>query len=131
MKATAPLWSSARVARIMESERLLPRQGMAAAPVAVAGYAEPSLVFALGTPTILKDGAQAAQAIGAFRPAVVDASEEAAFRAELDARGLQVRQVREVRGLNYSNGDRTHLRIYMNAEPRPAPAAGRVIGGRP
>lgn len=127
----APLWSSARVARIMESERLLPRQGMAAAPVAVAGYAEPSLVFALGTPTSLKDGAEAAQAIGAFRPAVVDASEEAAFRAELNARGLQVRQVREVRGLNYSNGDRTHLRIYMNAAPRPAPAEGRVIGGRP
>ncbi|MDP3382329.1 MAG: glycosyltransferase family 39 protein, partial [Phenylobacterium sp.] len=119
----APLWSSARVARILESERLLPRQGMAPSPVAVAGYAEPSLVFALGTPTLLGDSADAAQAIATFRPAVVEAAEEQAFRAALDARNLQVRMVRQVSGLNYSNGRPVRLRIYQNAAPRPPPPA--------
>lgn len=119
----APLWSSARVARILESERLLPRQGMAPSPVAVAGYAEPSLVFALGTPTLLGNSADAAQAIATFRPAVVEAAEEQAFRAALDARGLEVRMVRQVSGLNYSNGRPVRLRIYQNAAPRPPPPA--------
>jgi 4-amino-4-deoxy-L-arabinose transferase-like glycosyltransferase len=121
----APLWSSARTAKIMESERLLPRQGMAPSPVAVAGYAEPSLVFALGTPTLLGDGVDAAQAIATFRPAVVEAAEEAAFRAALDARGLEVRMVRQVAGLNYSNGRGVRLRIYENAAPRPPPPAAQ------
>ena len=121
----APLWSSARTARILESERLLPRQGMAPSPVAVAGYAEPSLVFALGTPTLLGDSADAAQAIATFRPAVVEAAEEQAFRAALDARDLQVRMVRQVAGLNYSNGRPVRLRIYENASPRPPPPAAQ------
>lgn len=116
----APLWLSERVARGLAEARLLPRQGMAPAPVAVAGYAEPSLVFALGTPTDLGDAPEAAQAIATFRPAVVDASQEAEFRRLLHARGLTVRQVREVRGLNYSNGDRALLRIYVNALTQPA-----------
>ncbi|MDP2215321.1 glycosyltransferase family 39 protein [Phenylobacterium sp.] len=120
----APLWSSARVARILESERLLPRQGMAPSPVAVAGYAEPSLVFALGTPTKLGAPADAAQAIATFRPAVVEAASEADFRQALDDRGLRVRMVRQVTGLNYSNGRPVVLRIYVNDAPRPqAPAA--------
>ena len=123
----APLWSSARTARILESERLLPRQGMAPSPIAVAGYAEPSLVFALGTPTLLGDGADAAQAIATFRPAVVEAAEEQAFRAALDARDLQVRMVRQVAGLNYSNGRPVRLRIYENASPRPPPPAAQEV----
>jgi 4-amino-4-deoxy-L-arabinose transferase-like glycosyltransferase len=49
----SPLWLSARTAAAMERADLLPRQGIADAPVAVAGYAEPSLVFALGTATEL------------------------------------------------------------------------------
>ena len=116
----APLWLSERVARAMAEARLQPRQGMAPPPVAVAGYAEPSLVFALGTPTDLGDAPEAALAIATFRPAVVEAAQEAAFRRLLDARGLTVRQVREVRGLNYSHGAPVLLRIYVNAEPRPA-----------
>ncbi|MDP3489043.1 MAG: glycosyltransferase family 39 protein [Phenylobacterium sp.] len=123
----APLWSSARVARILESERLLPRQGMAPSPVAVTGYAEPSLVFALGTPTLLGDAADAAQAIATFRPAVVEAAQETAFRAALDARGLQVRMVRQVEGLNYSNGRPVRLRIYANDAPRPAPPTATAL----
>ncbi len=114
----SPLWLSERVARILESEQLLPRQG-APAPVMLAGYAEPSLVFALGTTTELGDGTEAAAAIADFRTAVVEDRQEEAFRQALDARGLEVRQIREVSGLNYSRGAASRLRIYVNAAPRP------------
>ncbi|WP_308238032.1 hypothetical protein [Phenylobacterium sp. J426] len=110
-----PLWTSARVGRAMADLRLLPRQGVAEAPVAVAGYAEPSLVFALGTPTELFGPAEAAQAIAENRPAIVEAREEAPFREHLAARGVTVREVARVDGLNYSKGDEVTLRVYMPA----------------
>jgi hypothetical protein len=107
-----PLWLSARVEQTLAGARLLPRQGIAPAPVAVAGYAEPSLVFALGTPTDLGGAKEAADAIAEHRPAVVEDREAQAFRAELAARNLKVRPMGEVRGLDYSNGDDMVLRIY-------------------
>jgi 4-amino-4-deoxy-L-arabinose transferase-like glycosyltransferase len=107
-----PLWLSARTEAAMERAQLLPRQGIADAPVAVAGYAEPSLVFALGTATELDDAAEAAQAIAENRPAVVEGRQDAAFRAALKAAGAEAQQVGEVQGLDYSNGDHMSLRIY-------------------
>jgi hypothetical protein len=112
-----PLWLSARVEEALASARLLPRQGIAPSPVAVAGYAEPSLVFALGTPTDLGGVKEAADAIAEHRPAVVEDREGAAFRAALSARGLTARQVGEVRGLDYSNGDDMVLRLYAAPGP--------------
>ena len=116
-----PLWLSARTERAMGKARLLPRQGVADAPVAVAGYAEPSLVFALGTPTELEGPAEAAQAIAEDRPAVVEGREDAAFRDALKARNVVARQVAAVTGLDYSNGDEMTLRVYEAASP-PGPA---------
>lgn len=110
-----PLWLSQRTERALEEARLLPRQGFTPAPVAVAGYAEPSLVFALGTPTDLGDVPEAIEAIADQRPAVVEGREQAAFEAELKARGLKVREIGKVEGLDYSNGDETTLRIYAPA----------------
>jgi hypothetical protein len=78
----------------------------------VTGYAEPSLVFALGTATELGTPDDTAQAIAENRPAVVEGRKEAAFRAALAARGAVADQVGEVKGLDYSNGDRMILRIY-------------------
>ena len=120
-----PLWLSARVERAMADARLLPRQGVADIPVAVAGYAEPSLVFALGTPTELEGPDEAARAIAERRPAVVEAREEEAFRSALAARDIApgaVVQVAEIAGLDYSNGDRMTLRVYQ-APPDPARSA--------
>jgi 4-amino-4-deoxy-L-arabinose transferase-like glycosyltransferase len=108
-----PLWLSARLERAMDESRLLPRQGVAEAPVAVAGYAEPSLVFALGTTTELHGPAEAAQAIVEGRPAIVEKTEIPAFRAELAARGGQARAVAEVDGINYSKGDALNLMVYV------------------
>lgn len=108
-----PLWLSARLEQAMASARLLPRQGLAEAPVAVSGYAEPSLVFALGTDTDLRGPDQAAQAVVENRPAIVEAHDELAFRNALRARGGSAYKVAEVSGLNYSKGDPTTLRVYM------------------
>lgn len=111
-----PLWLSYRVEDELARARLLPRQGMAPAPVAVAGYAEPSLVFALGTPTNLGGAPDAADALSEHRPAVVEAREDAAFQAAAKAAGLTPRQVGQIKGLDYSNGDEMDLRIYVAPE---------------
>jgi 4-amino-4-deoxy-L-arabinose transferase-like glycosyltransferase len=115
-----PLKVSARLEAALETARLLPRQGVAEAPVAVAGYAEPSLVFALGTTTELHGAAEAAAAIVQGRPAIVEAAEAERFRAALAQDGVGVREVARVEGLNYSKGDPVSLGIYI--------AAGREDG---
>jgi 4-amino-4-deoxy-L-arabinose transferase-like glycosyltransferase len=107
-----PLWLSKRTEDVLERARLLPRQGMAPAPIAVAGYAEPSLVFALGTPTDLGDVAEAVDALEERRPAVVEGRAQSAFMAAMKARGVTAREIGRVGGLDYSNGDETTLRIY-------------------
>jgi len=113
-----PLWLSARTEESLAVARLLPRQGIAEAPVAVAGYAEPSLVFALGTDTQLDGPAEAAEAISEGRPAVVESREDSAFRAALPRYGAQAALVSTVQGLDYSNGRETTLRIYRATGPR-------------
>jgi 4-amino-4-deoxy-L-arabinose transferase-like glycosyltransferase len=114
-----PLWLSARVEKAMGKARLLPRQGVAGTPVAVAGYAEPSLVFALGTDTQLDGPYEAAQAIGEGRPAIVEQREDLAFHQVLAALRLRARQVAEVPGLDYSNGRKMRLRVYVSPSPAP------------
>ena len=107
-----PLWLSKRTEQALEAARLLPRQGFVPPPVAVAGYAEPSLVFALGTPTDLGDVPEAIAALADERPAVVEGREQAEFEAALKRSGLKAREVGKIEGLDYSNGDETTLRIY-------------------
>lgn len=109
----SPLWVSSRLEAAMGERRLLPRQGLVEAPVAVAGFAEPSLVFALGTTTELDDAAGAAEAIDAGRPAIVEARQDAAFQKALAALDVQARPVAEVDGVNYSKGDSVKLRVYV------------------
>jgi 4-amino-4-deoxy-L-arabinose transferase-like glycosyltransferase len=108
-----PLWLSARLEGALEANRLLPRQGLADGPVAVAGYAEPSLVFALGTGTELHGPDEAAEAIADNRPAIVERREESAFQAQLASRGVRARTIATVEGVNYSKGDPMTLRVYV------------------
>jgi len=112
-----PLWLSQRTEQVLEDAKLLPRQGFTAPPVAVAGYAEPSLVFALGTPTDLGGVDQAVEALAQQRPAVVEGREQAEFEAALKSRRVGAREIGRVEGLDYSNGDETTLRIYAPAPP--------------
>ena len=86
-------------------------------PVAAAGYAEPSLVFMLGTRTLLTDSAGAARHLTTARGAlaVVEAREDAAFRAALAAQGWAPREIGRVAGLDYSNGRNMTLILYAGA----------------
>ena len=115
-----PLWLSQRLAMAMESTGLAPRAGVVPGPVEVAGYAEPSLVFALGTRTGLGGAKEAAEAIAAGRPAIVEGKEKPAFLAALKAAGLSPRPAGTISGVDYSNGDDMKLTLYRG-EPQPAP----------
>lgn len=90
-----------------------------AGPVASAGFGEPSLVFLLGTKTLLTDGRGAAQHL-ADHPtgaAVVAAPEKAAFTAAVQSLGLTVDAVGDVKGLNYSKGKPVDLTVYDVRRP--------------
>jgi 4-amino-4-deoxy-L-arabinose transferase-like glycosyltransferase len=113
-----PLLLSPRTVQALEAERLDPRHGLTPGPVEVAGYAEPSLVFLLGTGTGLGDAADAAQAIAEGRPAVVLNTEVPAFRDALSERAVAALPVTAVVGFNYSNGQDTGLIIFRPARPR-------------
>jgi len=115
-----PLLLSQRTQAMLAKASLLPRQGVYPGPIAVAGYAEPSLVFALGTQTQLGNAKDAAAALADDRPAVVEAREKPAFDALIKSAGLAPIRVGEVKGLDYSNGDDMTLTVYA---PPPEPAS--------
>ncbi|PZR33524.1 glycosyltransferase family 39 protein [Caulobacter segnis] len=115
-----PLFLSRDLAQALDQARLSPRSG-APGPVAVTGYAEPSLIFQLGTTTQLTDGEGAADAIAEGRPAIVEGREEKPFRAAMAQLGLAPRPVTRIEGLNYSDGDRERLTVYRG-EPLAADA---------
>ena len=104
-----PLWLSRAAAAMVAREHPPPDL-----PVAAVGYAEPSLVFLLGTRTALVSPEQAAARITAARGALalVEAREDQAFRAALGARGWQAQAIERVAGLDYSNGRRMVLTLY-------------------
>ena len=108
------LWLSRTAAALVATAGAKPGQ-----PIAVAGDAEPSLVFLLGTKTML-DTAEGAAAYLAATPgalALIESRSQAAFLAALagrpapntaDARG-------EISGLDYSNGHAMTLTLYGGA----------------
>jgi hypothetical protein len=117
------LWLSERVAGGLAMAHINPRQGLINGPVAVAGYAEPSLVFALGAETELGSAESAADAIGEGRPAVVEARQEPAFRRALATDGEAARLTATVTGLDYSSGKPQVLRLYQPIPDHPGPAS--------
>jgi 4-amino-4-deoxy-L-arabinose transferase-like glycosyltransferase len=112
-----PLWLSKRAADLVRQAALDPRTGLAQGPIEVAGYAEPSLVFALGTKTGLDDAGEAAEGVAQGRPAIVEKREDAAFQAALAARHATARSVGSVSGVDYSNGDAMTLTVYAPTVP--------------
>ena len=81
----------------------------------VAGYHEPSLIFALGAGIrLLPDGPAAAVFLAEApgRLAAVADRQEPAFRAEAAARGLALREHGIVAGFNYSRGRRVALTLF-------------------
>jgi hypothetical protein len=87
--------------------------------VAAAGYSEPSLVFLLGTGTILTDGPGAASHLahagrGGF--ALVRASDHEVFEAQLARFGLVPKHLATIQGFNYSTWARVRLDLYQAVE---------------
>jgi len=82
-------------------------------PPALAGYEEPSLVFALGKDVNLTDGKGAAEQ-GAARGglALVDDFERSAFLARLAELQSDATVADDVSGFNYSRGKKVHVTLY-------------------
>jgi 4-amino-4-deoxy-L-arabinose transferase-like glycosyltransferase len=87
--------------------------------VAAVGYAEPSLVFLLGTDTLLLTPKPAAErlAAGEIGAALVAGDDDARFKAALAERDRVPRALGAVSGLDYSTGKELALTLY-ESEPR-------------
>lgn len=84
------------------------------APVAAAGFSEPSLVFLLGTRTVLTsgDGAAAHLVAAPGSLAVVSDREEPSFLDRAKRLGFAPQPLAIVKGLNYSRGKPIMLTVY-------------------
>lgn len=103
------LWLSRSAAALVAKAGARP-----GAPIAVAGDAEPSMVFMLGTATKLVPAAGAAGYLAA-RPgalALVESRARPAFFVALAARGFKPHALGAVSGLDYSNGHVLRLTLY-------------------
>jgi 4-amino-4-deoxy-L-arabinose transferase-like glycosyltransferase len=113
-----PLWLSSRVSWALHGFGQHPRDGLIVGPVTTAGYAEPSLVFALGTTTRLAGGKDAAQALFAGKPVVVESREQPEFQAEALRLGIRPQRIGIIQGFDYSDGDDVSLSLYRVGPPR-------------
>jgi len=108
-----PIWISRNVAALV-AKLPTPHTTLAAS-----GFAEPSLVFLLGTGTKLTTGDGAADFLthtpGSL--ALIAESDETRFRAALVQQGASARALGTVAGLNYSNGRRLVLTLYERVPP--------------
>jgi len=87
---------------------------------AAAGYHEPSLVFLLGTATLLTDGRGAADFLlqGSCRFAIVETTHERSFVQRAEAIGLRYAPAARIDGINYNGGSAITLAVYRS-EARP------------
>ena len=113
------LWVSKNAANLLASRNLNPSNGVTPGPVAVVGYAEPSLVFLLGTDTELDSVDDAADAVAAGEPALVDSRQDAEFKAALKGAETSATLVGETRGTDYSTGKPVDLLLYRSNAPPP------------
>jgi 4-amino-4-deoxy-L-arabinose transferase-like glycosyltransferase len=102
------LWISSRAAQLLVKDAL-----PGDPPPALAGYAEPSMVFYLGKDTRLTNGSGAA-AVGAAQGglALIEDNERPAFLARLVELEADATKLDEVSGYNYSKGKPVHIMIY-------------------
>jgi len=106
------LWMSERLKAIVASAT---RPGDPSP--AIAGYQEPSLVFALGADVVLANGAGAAEA-GAHSGglALIEDSERGNFLARLAELQADATPVGDLSGFNYSRGRKQHVTVYRVAQ---------------
>ena len=115
------LWVTERLAALAAKDR---RSGDP--PPSLAGYEEPSLVFALGADVALTDGKGAAERGGRLGGlALVDDQEQPAFLARLAELQASATPQDDLSGFNYSRGRNVHVTLYrvtpLTALPTPLP----------
>jgi 4-amino-4-deoxy-L-arabinose transferase-like glycosyltransferase len=82
-------------------------------PIVTAGYAEPSILFLLGTRTRLDDGPAAGRESGeAGGLALVEENERAVFLSEAGALGARAEALEEIDGFNYSRGRNLKITLF-------------------
>ena len=106
------LWVSQRAAAALVQAGLDPRSGVTPGPVAIVGFGEPSLTFALGGLTEAATVEDAVDAVGEGRPVIVEGRQDQAFLAAVKANGRRVRPTGQVEGFDYANGSEVRLIIY-------------------
>ena len=114
------LWASDQAAKAIVAAHLDPRNGVTTGPIAVIGYAEPSLIFALGTGTELDNAVDGADSVSDGQPAIVEKKQDKAFRDALAAEKVAAQPVSEVKGFDYSLGKPVDLTIWRSLAPQPA-----------
>ena len=88
-------------------------------PPALAGYQEPSLVFALGKDVVLADGKGAAEASAKGGGlALVEDEAQGDFLARLAELQADAKTVGALSGINYSRGRKVHVTLYRVAQVR-------------
>jgi 4-amino-4-deoxy-L-arabinose transferase-like glycosyltransferase len=105
-----PLFPSVEIARALRSV-------VCVGPKAAAsGFQEPSLVFMVGTDTVLTDGSGAADFLlqGSCRFALVEARTERAFAARADAIGLRYNVATRIDGYNFSLGRAISVAVFRS-----------------
>jgi len=112
LPAQEALWPTREALEALEANGLDPRDGLAVGPVATAGYAEPSLVFALGADTETGGAEAAVRAIAEGRPALIEASEEPAFQSEAARRRVNPQAVARINGFAWPRGAPVQLTLY-------------------
>ena len=110
LPALTPLFPSVQIAKALRSVEC--KGPLAAA----AGYQEPSLVFMVGTRTLLTNGSGAADFLqqGSCRFALVEWREEKAFAQRADAIGLRYAIVTRIEGYNISQGREVSVAVFRS-----------------
>jgi hypothetical protein len=106
-----------RLNQIWVTENLKPLVAAASRPgdppLALAGYQEPSMLFAFGKDVVLADGAGAANTGAASGGlALVEDAELGDFLARLAELQADATMVGDLRGFNYSRGRKVHVTLY-------------------
>ncbi len=109
-----PVFPSVEIARALRNvECVGPR-------AASAGFHEPSLVFMVGTQTLLTDGSGAADFLrqGSCRFALVEQRQERVFAQRAEAIGLRYELAARIEGYNYSQGREVSVAIFRSEGTR-------------
>lgn len=111
------LWVSQRVAALVAKY-----EAPGDPPPAIAGFQEPSLVFALGKDVVLTDGRGAADAASARGGlAVIEDSARGSFLARLAELQNDAWVQASLTGFNYSRGRQVKISVYRVGHLRPNP----------